>query len=200
MHARLVTITGTDVNAVVRYLEDKVAPAVSQHRGFRQLAASGDRSRGLISIISVWDSMADLEASESAVAKLREEGIDQYGGQATVAVFEQLALGVGARGPEPGCVLRLVSFRADPGRFDDHTAWFNRDVLPAIVAAPGFRAARLLGDRATGEGRVGTVYADRASMEADDDARARRMASAGDRGIELGELDVLEILFGMNAP
>jgi len=64
MHARLVTITGTDVDAALKFIDEKVGPAAAQQRGFRQLAASGDRSRGVVSVVSVWETKQDLDASD----------------------------------------------------------------------------------------------------------------------------------------
>jgi hypothetical protein len=200
MHARLVTITGTDVDAAVKFLEEKVVPVASRHKGFRQVFASGDRSRGVVSIISVWESKEDLEASDQAITELREEGIGRFGGQATVRVFEQVAQEVVGPPPQPGCPLRIVTYTMDPSRVSDNIAWFNSEALPGIVATPGVRAVRNLVDRDTGEGRIGTVYSDTASLEAAEDARARRMAAARDRGIDFGEETVLEVLYGHMVP
>jgi len=199
MHARLVTITGTDVDAAVRFLNEKVAPVASKQKGFRQLAASGDRSRGVVSIVSVWESKGDLEASDSAIAKLRQEGVGSFGGQATVGVFEQVVWEIAATPPQPGCSLRLVTYKVDPSRVEDNIAWFKSSVLPAIMATPGIRAVRNLVDRETGEGRVGTVFSDRASLDAAADTRARLMAAAKDRGIEFGEDAILEVLYARMA-
>jgi hypothetical protein len=45
MHARLISITGADVTAAAKFLEDR-ASVIAGQKGFRQLAASGDRSKG----------------------------------------------------------------------------------------------------------------------------------------------------------
>jgi hypothetical protein len=200
MHARLVTITGTDVDAAVRFLDEKVVPVASQQKGFRQVAASGDRSRGLVNIISVWESKGDLEASDSAIGKLRQEGLGLFGGQATVSAFEQVVWEIAATPPQPGCSLRLVTYNTDPSRVEDNIAWFKSDVAPAIMATPGIRAVRNLVNRETGEGRVGTVFSDRPSLDAAADTRARLMAAARERGIEFGEDTILEVLYGRMAP
>ena len=196
MHARLVTITGADVGAATKFLSEKVAPVASQQKGFRQLAAAGDRSRGVINVISVWDSKEDLEASESTFAKVRAEGVAAFGGQPSVRVFEQAVWQVGATPPQPGCVLQLVRYKVEPGRIDDHLDWFRSEALPAIMARPGFRAARNLVDRGTGDGSVGVVYSDRVALDAAADSRRQRMADARSRGMEFGDEDILEVLYG----
>jgi heme-degrading monooxygenase HmoA len=195
MHARLIFVTGADVTVAAKFLEDR-ASVIEAQKGFRQLAASGDRSTGNLSIISVWDSREDLEASDSALANLRQEGLTSFGGQMTVRVFEQVAFEVGETPPQPGCVLRLVTYQMDPSRIDENISWFKSEVLPAMMASPGVRAVRNLVDRETGEGRVGSVYSDKSAMESSEGDRAQRMAAAGERGIEFGEESVLEVLFG----
>ena len=201
MHARLVTITGTDVDAAVKFLEETVAPMASQQKGFRQLAAAGDRSRRLLSALTVWDSKADLDASESAFAKARKEVLETFGGQLSVEIFEQVAWQTGATPPQRGCVLQTVAYTIDPARVDDHVAWFTSEVLPMIMATSGVRAARNMVNRETGEGRVGVVYSDRASLDAAAANRAQRMATARSRGMEFGDDQVLDVLYGrMAAP
>ena len=189
-----ISVTGADVTAATKFLEDR-ASAIAAHKGFRQLAASGDRSKGILSIISVWDSKEDLEASDSALANLRQEGLASFGGQMTVTAFEQVAFEVGGTLPQPGCVLRLVTYRMDPSKIDENVSWFKSEVLPAMMASAGVRAVRNLVDRETGEGRVGSVYSDKSAMEASEGDRTQRMASARERGIEFGEEAVLELLF-----
>jgi hypothetical protein len=199
MHARLVTITGADVNGAAKFLEERVAPVASQQKGFRQLAAAGDRSRGVLTALTVWESRADLDASESVFAKARQEGLDTFGGQLTVEIFEQVAWQTGATPPQPGSLLQTVAYKIDPARIDEQVAWFTSEVLPAIMATPGVRGARNMVNRDTGEGRVGVVYSDRASLDAAAANRAKRMAAARTRGMEFADDDVLDVLYGRMA-
>jgi hypothetical protein len=196
MFARLVTITGTDVDAAVKFIEEQVSPMASQQRGFRQLAAAGDRSRGVLSALTVWESKDDLDASESGFAKVRKEVLDAFGGQLSVEVFEQVAWQAATTPPGPGSVLQTVEYSTDPARVDDQVAWFTSEVLPAIMARGGVRGARNLVNRETGKGRIGVVYADRASLDAAAGDRARRMATARGRGFEFGDEGVLDVLYG----
>ena len=195
MYARLVTINGADVDGALKYIEETVAPLLAQQKGFVQFGVSGDRSRGLVSAISVFETKADLDASESAMVKVRQEGVETFGGQAAVAYFEQVVLEVGETPPQPGCALRLTTYKMDPARIDEHIAWFKSEVVPGIMSTPGIRAVRNMVNRETGEGRVGVVYSDKASLEASEGDRQPRLAAARSRGIEIGEDDVLEILY-----
>lgn len=200
MHVRLVTVSGTDVDAAVKLVEEKVAPVASQQKGFRQLAAAGDRSRGVLSALTVWESKGDLDASESAFAKVRQEVLDGAGGQVRVEVFEQVVWQAGATPPAPGSVLQTVAYKIDPARVEDHISWFKTEVLPAIMSTPGVRAARNMVNRETGAGRVGVIYSDRASLDAAAANRAQRMATARTRGMEFSDDAVFEVLYGRMAP
>jgi hypothetical protein len=199
MHARLVTITGTDVDAAVKFIGEQVAPMASQQKGFRQLTAAGDRSRGVLSALTLWESRDDLDASESGFAKARQEVLDASGGQLTVEVFEQVAWQTAATPPGPGSVLQTVVYKTDPARVEDQVAWFKIEVLPAIMARAGVRGARNLVNRETGKGRISVVYSDRASLDAATGDRTQRMATARGRGFQFGEEAVLDVLYARAA-
>jgi len=194
MYARLVTIRGTDVRAVVKFIAERIIPIASGHHGFEHVGVSGDPAQRIVSIVSVWDSMAHLEASDEAIAKLREEGLGTYGGEASVGVFEQTIWERIGSGPVPGCPLRIVAYSVDPAGVDANVKWFESDVLPGITATPGVTAVRHLINRETGEGRVATVYSDEAALKAAEEARAERMAASRARGVTFGEELRLQIL------
>ena len=194
MHARLTTITGADVDAAIKYLEETAAPVLGQQKGIRQLAASGDPAKGIVSIVSVFDSLADLEASRSAIDKVRQGGLEQFGGTATVKEFEQVAMGTNSP-PEAGAIVRIQSTTIDPSRVDETVEWFTSTVMPAMLASPGVKAVRNLIDRSTGEGRVSVVFSDQASLDAGEKSREDRMAAARDRGVEFGEALILTVRY-----
>src|SRR5204863_8843489 len=131
---------------------------------------------------------AEMQASESMSSKVRQQAAGITGGRVTVEVFEQMTAEVGDTPPAIGNLIRLQRIKMDPARIDDNVAYFKAEVLPRIKATPGFRAVRNLMNRATGEGVVGTVLADQASLDqASKDADARR-AQAAERGVELGDV------------
>jgi hypothetical protein len=53
----------------------------------------------------------------------------------------------------------------DPAKVDENLELFNQTVLPDIEATPGFLGVSLLIKRQSGEGRVGTVWADESSLQ-----------------------------------
>ena len=196
MYARNISYVGTDVDRAIEFLEDEVAPVAAEQKGFRQVVAAGDRSAGVLSILSVWDTHEDLEASDSALAKYRQQGVERFGGELeSVKVFEQVVMEVGEEPPAPGCVIRIVDTRLSPDRIDDLLSTFRNENVPAILATPGVRAVRNLVNRQTGEGRISVVYSDQAALKAADSARRQRMAEAGERGVGFGSEQILEVLY-----
>jgi heme-degrading monooxygenase HmoA len=195
MHVRVNTITGaTDIDRGIAVLRDRIVPELVGAKGFRGLTCSGDRATGDVGILTLWETREDLEASDSAAAKLRAEAMAIIGGSVTLRIMEEV-VGETAAPPSPGSRLRLVNIKMDPARVDEHVAFFKSDVLPEIRASAGFVSVRNLIDRATGEGVVGTIWADEASMRAAEPAAAERQARARSRGIEIGDPSYREVLF-----
>ena len=195
MHARLTTVTGaTDIDAGVAYLRDSVLPEVQQQKGFRALTASADRSTGLVVVLALWDSEADLVASESVADKARGESLKVLGGEAQVDRFEQTVWEVGEVPPKAGSKLHIRPIKMDPTRVDENLAFFKETVLPEIKATGGFMSVRQLMNRETGEGRVGTVWADATSLEVARAKSEQRRSMAAQRGVEFGDDMVLELV------
>jgi heme-degrading monooxygenase HmoA len=195
MFARTVTFTGaTDIDAGMRYLQDTVAPLLREQKGFRGVTASADRFSGVLGVLSLWETEADRDASESTLVKAREEGQRVIGGEMTVEHFEELLVEVD-QPPTVGCSLLLRRLSMDPGKIEENLGFFRREVLPQIKANPGFCAVRNMINRQTGEGMVGTVWADRASIDAAAEAAEARRQQAEQRGVTFGEQSKREIVF-----
>lgn len=200
MYARNINFTGTDVDRAIEFIDKEVAPVAIQQKGFRQLAAAGDRSGGVLSILSVWDTLEDLQASDSALAKFRQEATERFGGRLdSVDVFEQFVMEMGKNPPAPGCVIRIQDTRLPADRIDELTTFFRSEILPGILGNPEVRAVRNMIDRQTGQGRISVVFSDQAALQASESARKERMATAGGRGVEFGEARILEVLYSRMA-
>jgi heme-degrading monooxygenase HmoA len=195
MFARTVTFTGaTDIDAGMRYLQDTVAPLLREQKGFRGVTGSADRSSGVLGVLSLWETEADRDASESTLVKAREEGQRVIGGEMTVEHFEELLVEVD-QPPTVGCSLLLRRLSMDPGKIEENLGFFRQEVLPQFKANPGFCAVRNMINRQTGEGMVGTVWADRASIDAAAEAAEARRQQAAQRGVTFGEQSKREIVF-----
>jgi heme-degrading monooxygenase HmoA len=196
MHVRVNTITGaTNIDAGVTFLRERVLPEIQQQRGFRGLIASGDRSTGTMGVLGLWETEEDLKASESTVGKARQEVLGATGGEVTVETFEQVVSEVGDTPPVEGCSLRIRRVKIDPARLADNIAYFRSEVAPRMKAMPGFRGVRNFVNGATGQGVVGSVWADEASMEAADAGLEELRRQAASRGVEFGETSTRVILF-----
>ena len=188
MFVRVNTVTGAEnIDAGVTFLQDKVIPEIRGQKGFRGLTASANRSTGDFGILGLWDTLEDLEASESTVSKLRQEAMRAIGGQISVAIMEQVFAEVVGSQDLVGRPLRIVQVKMDPSRVDEHVGFFRSDVVPEMKATPGFLAVRNLINRSTGEGGVGTIWADENAMQASEATAAERRQRALERGVELSD-------------
>ena len=137
---------------------------------------------------------ADREASESALAKSRQEGLDIIGGKLTVETFEELLAEV-IEPPTPGSALMVTRVSMDPAKIDENFAYFKSEVLPRIKANAGFQALRNMMNRKTGDGLVGAVWATKDAMKAAAaDAESRRPDGIA-RGVSFDDVSYREILF-----
>jgi heme-degrading monooxygenase HmoA len=196
MHVRITTVRGaTNIDGGIAYLREEAVPQVKQQKGFRGLSASGDRSSGIVTILTQWESEADLDASESTAEKARNDTLRILGGTATVDRFEQSVWEVGDVPPGLGATLHIRRIKMDPARIDDNLAFFTENVVSDIKATPGFLGLRHLINRSTGEGRVGTLWADQSSLETALSKAEQRRSTAADRGVAFGDETVLEVLY-----
>jgi hypothetical protein len=78
---------------------------------------------------------------------------------------------------------------------NENLEFFKQTVLPDIKATPGLQGVRQLINRHTGQGSVGTVWADQASLEVALKKAEERRPAGTSRGIEFGQDQVLEVLF-----
>src|SRR5690348_6485681 len=117
MHARITTVTGaSDIDAGLALLRDETLPQLHQQHGFGGLSAAGDRAAGWVMVLSLWDSEADLRASESTASKARDELAQIIGGDPSVERFEQTISEVGDSRPGPGAWLHIRHVQIDPAR------------------------------------------------------------------------------------
>jgi heme-degrading monooxygenase HmoA len=195
MFARTVTFTGTnDIDAGLKHVQDTVAPLLRGQKGFRGVIANADRQGRVLGVLSLWETEADREASESSMVKAREEAQRVVGGQIAVEYFEELLAEID-QPPAAGHALLLRRISMDPAKIDENTGFFRREVLPDIKAQPGFCAIRNMINRQTGEGMVGTLWADAAAMEAAAETAEARRSDAAGRGVTFGEQSKREIVF-----
>jgi len=90
---RLVTINGDPqkLDAAIVHIRNHSLPIAKAIKGYRALVAAVDRQTGRLSASTTWDTMADLDASESKMAGTRAEAAKIAGAgpsDVTVEIFE----------------------------------------------------------------------------------------------------------------
>ena len=180
MYARIVQSTAaTDIDGGVAFVRDTVVPLAREQHGYRGLAVSADRAATVFGVVSLWTERADLEASDSAMAKARAEGQQIIGGELTVEAFEEVVFEV-TQPPTVGTSLLVRRLTMDPEKVDDNIDFFRTTILPQIRATAGFRGVRQLINRETGSAVVGTLWESPAAMQqAAVEAEARQAQAAG---------------------
>jgi hypothetical protein len=155
--------------------------------------ASAARSEGVLGILSLWDTEADSEASDSALGKVREEAAELVGGGLTVEAFEQVAAEVN----EPavaGSAFIMIRVSGDPAKIDEIVSFFKAEILPQIKTAPGLLVLRDMVNRKTGEGIISSAWTDQETMKL---ATGRNLAlrpQAAASGVNFGEMSTREIV------
>lgn len=194
MFTRLVSFAGArDINGGIDYLRETVTPLLHEQRGFHGTTASADRGSGVFGVLTLWETEADRDASESALAKTREEGLKIIGGTLSVEYFEETYAELITR-PWVGAALLIRRLSMDPKRIDDNARYFQDEVLPLIKASDGLLGVRHMVNRTTGDALVGTAWKDVASMEAAAKEAAKRQDAAKDR-VTFGEQSRREVVF-----
>jgi hypothetical protein len=88
---RINTVLGAPekIDNVIKFMEKQVIPLLRGQKGYRAAVMSVDRMTGRSTVATVWDTMADLEASEAKVSGLRRDAADAAGAtDVTVEIFE----------------------------------------------------------------------------------------------------------------
>jgi heme-degrading monooxygenase HmoA len=193
MYVRLLDYSGVkDIDGGVTFIREQVLPVASQQKGFRGVIASVDRSEGVVGVLALWETPEDREASFAGQATLRQQG-ERIVGALEVENFEETVMEV-ATSPRPGASLMVTRISMDPTRVDDNVAYFKSRV-PRMKEQPGFQSVRQMINRETGQGAVGTVWADQKSMQAwAEEAKALREEASTARGIKFSEPSLREVV------
>src|SRR5712692_5983062 len=82
MHARVITFSGAkNIDDGLTFLKEKVMPIVTGQKGYRGISASADRQGGVFGVLSLWETEGDRQASDKALADVRQEALGIVGGQ-----------------------------------------------------------------------------------------------------------------------
>jgi heme-degrading monooxygenase HmoA len=188
-------LTGVqDIDAAVTYLQETALPILESQRGYKGVSAGADRSAGLLGLLSLWETAADREASDSALAKAREDARNDLATGMTVELLDQVA-GQVSKQPQVGDALALTRINIEPSRIAENVERFNQEILPQVSQMAGFRSARILINPSTGEGAVSSVWDNEQNRTAALEAAEAIRADAASRGVTFGDRILGEIVF-----
>jgi hypothetical protein len=195
IHASIATFVGaSNIDEGVDFLRDEVAPLLRQQKGYGGLTASVDRAGTVFGMLSLWESAADRDAAESALAKVRTQAHDIVGGEVVVELYERLVADLAAP-PVAGSALVVTHIRMDPARIDGNTASVKSNILPLMRAKPGYLGLFNMMNRQTGQGVVSHAWVDEQAMEVGEaDSEAFHQRAAAD-GVTCGDVSVRTVVF-----
>jgi hypothetical protein len=166
MLARLVTGQGSTIrlDELIRRYREELAPRLLGMDGCQGATLLVDRAAGRILALSLWATAAAEQASDAAMAPIREEEAQQIGATQPLAVAT-MEVAVDDRTREPALLARAASFQIPAGRLDEAIDRFRGDSLATIRATTGWKGTTLLVDRASGKFMTITLWATPAAQQ-----------------------------------
>ena len=164
LHIRLSRIAADPpaLDDCVAYIKSEARQAVEFRPGSLGISVLADRAEGAALFGSVWASWEAMSASEETEAPLRAELAKRAGTPVTVeeyqipisVIFDYAILLLG------GQAVRLTQIQVKPSQVDDVIEVVGDEVVPSLSEAPGFRAALLFADPASGRMISETIWQD----------------------------------------
>jgi len=164
LHIRLSRIAAdpSALDDCVAYIESEARQTVEFLPGSVGVSVLADRAAGTALFGSVWASSEDMSASEETEAPLRAELAKRAGRPVTVEdyqipisfIFDYTIL---LRG---GQAVRLTRIQVKPSQVDDVIEVVGDEAVPSLSETPGFRAALLFADPASGRMISETIWRD----------------------------------------
>src|SRR5438270_894274 len=83
------SVTPEKIDNAIKFMQKQVVPVLRDLKGHRATIMNVNRTTGRCTVSTVWDTLADLEASEAAVSGLRRDAGDAAGAtDVKVEIFE----------------------------------------------------------------------------------------------------------------
>lgn len=165
VRANMLTADPAKIDGGIRYVQERVMPALDGIPGSRGLSMSVNRETGKGALVTWWADLESLRASEEKVAPLRAEGAEILGGTLAPRVLEVVDRQV-RQIATPGCWNRVTALDMSSGDVDKAIETFRTSTIPALEAMDGFCAATLSVDRESAQAVAVTVWRDREALEA----------------------------------
>ena len=203
MHIRIndVTVSPTRVDELGEVLANKALPVVAAQGGYRGLLCAADRATGECNIVSFWDSLESVDASEKAIASIRSETVDAVGAQLNNISIAEVLREVRVRPSQVGSRTRVVRLRAPAGSAEQLLNFYESEAIPRLESQPGFLNSRLV-RQLTDEGAFAAVshWTDAAVLEASEKSSStlreqvvETIPGASIEGISTAEIILIEL-------
>ena len=165
LHIRLSRIAADPpgLDDSVAYIKREARRAIEFRPGSLGISVLADRTEGAAALFgSVWASWEAMSASEETEAPLRAELAKRAGTPVTVwdyqiptsVILDRTVLLLG------GQAVRLTRIQVKPSQVDDVIEVVGDEAVPSLSEAPGFRAALLFADPASGRMISETIWRD----------------------------------------
>lgn len=168
--------------------------------GYRSFGLFADREQGKIAMASWWETASDRTNSEAHLGQRRTELLTPFADSILVDSSEVVAFDASVD-ISSARMFRLGRFMIDRSRIDELVNLFKEAGLPMIRALPGACGAAMFIDRDRGAGAVGSLFIDRAALEASRTPQSIARRQAVERtGMRMMCLEELEVVLMENNP
>jgi quinol monooxygenase YgiN len=158
----------------IRYVHDKVMPAVQQMDGCVGISMLADRETGRCIITTAWADVEAMRNSAEGVRSIRDRAGEILGGQPEVNEWE-IAVLHRMHETHDGACARVIWAEGDPGQLDRMLDTFRTGLIPRMEDLPGFCSVSMMVDRQSGRTATAVTYDSRESMDrAQEQGRAMR--------------------------
>ncbi len=175
----------------IAYVKEAVVPALADLSGSLGLSMFVDRRTGMTTVTTAWETEQDRDASDAALAPLRQGGVRALGADTAVVELLELAVLDRRRPAEVGFWSRLTRVSVDPSYVENAVDAYTASTMHDLQLLDGYCSAVLLVDRKNGMGAVSVVFDSLAALEASrGPAEALRTSGLAKAGAEM--IDVRE--------
>jgi quinol monooxygenase YgiN len=199
MHVRIndVTVSPDRIDELGDALANKARPVVLAQDGCEGLLCVADRATGNCSIVSLWSSKQQLDASESGVAGIRSETVDAVGAKLNSVTTAEVLREVIGQPTQVGSRGRVVRLTAPAGSAGQMVEFYDAEAVPRYQSQAGFLNARLIGSEDGTRFTAVSHWLDDASLKASEASSSalREQVTAAVAGSSIDGVSSGEIIF-----
>jgi heme-degrading monooxygenase HmoA len=169
MYARVITAQNQPgkVDEAVQIYRESMLPEARQQPGFKGAMMLVDRSTGKGTSITLWQTVADGQASGTGSAYLQAQIAKAASLLAAAPIVETYEVSIQeVQQGGPGGHARVLTATAHPGKTDEGVQIVRDSLLPVTRQQPGYKGYLALTDRTTGKVISITLWETEADLNA----------------------------------